>query len=85
MQTSVQTLPLWAQLALLIIPAASAIFAAVGLLLTVYQSRRTNVQTRSALVAECLKGFAEDQDIQRAFYAIEYSKFKYDEEFHGSE
>jgi uncharacterized protein YpbB len=77
MQTSLQTLPLWAQLALLIVPAASAIFAAVGLLLTFYQSRRTNVQTRATLVAECLKGFAEDQDIQRAFYAIE--------EFHGSE
>ena len=85
MQTSLQTLPLWAQLALLIVPAASAIFAAVGLLLTFYQSRRNNVQARAALVAECLKGFAEDQGIQRAFYAIEYSKFKYDEEFHRSE
>jgi hypothetical protein len=66
MQTSLQTLPLWAQLALLIVPAASAIFAAIGLLLTFYQSRRTNEQARAALVAECLKGFAEDQDIQRA-------------------
>jgi hypothetical protein len=41
-QTLLQMLPPWAQLALLIVPAASAIFAAVGLLLTVYQSRRTN-------------------------------------------
>jgi hypothetical protein len=85
MQTSVQTFPQWAQLVLLIIPTASAIFAAIGLLLSFYQSRRTNTQARSTLVAECLKGFAEDEDIQRAFYAIEYSTFKYDEKFHGSE
>jgi hypothetical protein len=84
-QTLLQILPLWAQLTLLIVPVASAIFAAFALLLTFYQSRRANMQVRASLVADCLKGFAEDQDIQRAFYAIEYSNFKYDEEFHGSE
>lgn len=85
MQPSIQTLPYWAQLALLIVPAASATFAAVGLLLTFYQSRRTNAQVRAALVAECLKGFTEDEEIQRAFYAIEYSEFKYDDRFHNSD
>ena len=85
MHPLVPTLPHWAQLALLIVPAASAIFAAVGLLLTFYQSRRTNAQARAALVAECLKGFAEDEEIQRAFYAIEYSTFRYDGTFHKSE
>jgi len=85
MQTSVQLLPDLAQFVLLIVPAASAIFAAVGLLLSFYQSRRTSAQARSALVAESLRRFAEDEDIQRAFYAIEYSKFIYDEKFHGSQ
>lgn len=36
-------------------------------------------------MAECLKTFAEEEDIQRAFYPIEYSQFKYNKEFHGSE
>lgn len=85
MQPSIQTLPHWVQIALLIVPAVSAIFAAVGLLLTFHQSRRTNAQARAALVAACLKGFAEDEEIQRAFYAIEYSKFRYEDAFHGSE
>jgi hypothetical protein len=85
MQSTLQTLPEWAQLALLIVPAASAILAAIGLMLSFQQSRRSNAQTRSALVAECLKRFAEDEDIQRAFYAIEYSTFEYDGGFHGSE
>jgi len=84
MQSSIQALPHWAQLALLIVPAASAIFAAVGLLLTFYQSRRTNAQARAALVAACLRGFTEDEEIQRAFYAIEYSEFRYDDNFHRS-
>ena len=39
-----RALPLWAQISFLIVPAASACFAAIGLLLTFYQSRRTNAQ-----------------------------------------
>ena len=85
MQASIQGLPGWAQLALLIVPAASAICAAIALLLNFYQSRRTNAQARAAIVAACLKGFAEDEEIQRAFYAIEYSDFRYDEAFHRSD
>src|SRR5215472_9540894 len=58
---ALEALPLWAQLALLIGPVASAIFAAIGLLLGLllnfYQSRRTNAQARAALVAESLKSF----------------------------
>jgi len=80
-----QTLPLWAQLALLIGPSASAVFAATGLLLTFYQSRRADAQARAALVAEYLKSFAEDEDIQRAYYAVAYSQFLYTDDFHGSE
>ena len=85
MQSTIESLPHWAQLALMIVPALSATFAAIGLLLTFYQSRRTNAQARAALVAACLQGFADDQEIQRAFYAIEYSEFLYDSAFHKSE
>ena len=84
MPAALQTLPLWAQIALLVVPALGAVFAAFGLILNVQQSRRTNAQTRAALVAGCLKGFAEDEEIQKAFYSIEYSKFRYDDSFHDS-
>jgi len=80
-----QALPLWAQFALLIGPAASAVFAATGLLLTFYQSRRADAQARAALVAEYLRSFTEDQDIQRAYYAVAYSRFVYTDDFLGSE
>ncbi|MFO1417453.1 MAG: hypothetical protein U1E83_02170 [Methylotetracoccus sp.] len=71
--SAVQALPLWAQVALAVVPAVSALFAAIGLLLNVRQSQRTNAQARAALVSECLAGFADDEDMQKAFYAIEYS------------
>ncbi len=85
MQPVIQALPYWTQIALLVVPAIGAVFAAIGLLLNVQQSQRTNAQARAALVAACLKGFAEDEEIQKAFYAIEYSKFQYDSNFHRSE
>ena len=84
MQPALQVLPFWAQVALAIAPTLGAVFAAFGLLLNVQQSRKTNAQARAALVAGCLKGFAEDEEIQKAFYAIEYSEFRYDENFHKS-
>jgi hypothetical protein len=77
-------LPLWAQAVLAIVPALSAIFAAVALILNVRQSLRTNAQARAALVAGCLKGFSDDTEIQKAFYAVEYSKFTYGDGFHNS-
>ena len=83
--TALQALPVWEQIALLAVPAASAVFAAIGLLLNFYQSRRTNAQARAALVAEWLKRFAEDEDMQRAYYAIAYSQFRYSDDFQGSE
>ena len=84
MQPILQALPLWAQVALAVVPALGALFAAFGLLLNVQQSRRTNAQARAALVAGCLKGFAEDEEIQKAFYSIEYSEFRYNPDFHKS-
>jgi len=80
-----QSLPFWVQLVLVAVPALSAIFAASALVLNILQSRRTNAQARAALVAGCLKDFADDKDIQRAFYAIEYDEFVYDQNFHKSD
>ena len=80
-----QSLPSWLQIALVVVPSLSAIFAAGALILNIAQSRRTNSQARATLVAACLKDFADDEDIQRAFYAIEYAEFKYDESFHRSQ
>lgn len=85
MQPYIQTLPDWVQFSLLIVPAVSTVFTALTLLLNFYQSRRTNAQNRAALVAACLKGFADDEEIQRAFYAIEDDEFKYDDTFHKSD
>jgi len=82
---TLQILPIWEQIALLSVPAASAVFAAIGLLLNFYQSRQSDAQARAALVAEWLKRFAEAEDIQRAYYAIAYSQFQHSDDFQGSE
>jgi len=79
-----QELPFWLQLLLTLVPAFSAIFAAGALVLNICQSQRTNKQARLEIVAECLSGFANNDDIQKAFYAIEYGEFKYDDNFHNS-
>ena len=84
MKTPSSDLPDWIQLGLLVIPALSAAFAAIGLLLNVRQSRKTDAQNRAVLVANCLKGFTEDEEIQKAFYLVEYSEFRYGDDFHGS-
>lgn len=85
MQPIANSLPLWAQLLLALVPAASAIFAAIGLWLNAAQSRRTNAQARSAIVASCLERFTDNEDMQAIFYKIEYSQFEYSQSsFHGS-
>jgi hypothetical protein len=81
MQPAFQVIPLWLQVVLVIAP---ALFAGVGLILNANQTRKSNAQVRAALVAGCLKGFLEDEEIQKAFYSIEYSEFKYDRNFHKS-
>jgi hypothetical protein len=84
MQPAVAILPLWAQITLAAVPALGAVFAAIALLLTVKQSRRTNAQVRAALVAQCLDRFVDDEKMQNVFYAIEYSEFRYDDNFHNA-
>ena len=81
-----RTLPVWFQMFVLLVPSISALSAAIGLILNFIQSNRTNAQSRATLVAETLKGFTEDEEIQKAFYAIEYGKFRYvSDDFHMSE
>jgi hypothetical protein len=82
--TTVQQLPLWIQVLVAVIPAVSALLAALALLLNYFQTRRTNAQSRATIVAGCLKDFSSDAEMQKAFYAIEYSEFQYNAEFHGS-
>ena len=81
----IQTLPAWAQVALLIVPSISAIFAAIGLALSASQVRRTNKQARATIVSDALKAFSTSVEMKRAFYMIEYSRFTYDESFHDSD
>lgn len=82
--TAIQILPLWVQVLLSLAPAIGTVAAAAGLALTVVQSRKTNLITRAGLVAACLKTFSEDEEIQDAFYDLEYGAFAYSEEFHNT-
>jgi len=82
--SAIQLIPLWIQVVLALAPAVGTFAAAVGLALNVLQSRKTNLITRAGLVAACLKTFAEDEDIQNAFYALEYGTFTYSENFHNT-
>ena len=85
MQPSLTLLPVWLQVTLALVPTISALFAGVGLILNAVQARRTDKQARASLVADFLSDFASDKDMQSIFYAIEYSKFQYGDDFHESE
>ncbi|MDH4482639.1 MAG: hypothetical protein QE279_08015 [Rhodoferax sp.] len=85
MQPSAILLPTWLQITLTLVPTVSALFAAVGLYLNYIQNGRTNRQARASLVAKFLSDFADDKEMQSIFYAIEYSKFHYDDNFHDSD
>ena len=60
------------------------IVAAIGVSITAWQLCRGNGLTSANSVAQCLKEFAADKDMQEIFYAIEYGDFKYGPGFHGS-
>ena len=79
-----QNLPAWVQIVLVFAPAFIAASAAVGLLINVQQFRALNAQARASIVADCLKGFAADGDMQNAYYSIEYSSLKFDDGFPNS-
>jgi hypothetical protein len=85
MNEAFQVSPLWGHIVLVLVPTASACFAATGLYLAFRQGRKSDTQRRAELVASTLRYFAEDKDIQSAYYALEYGEFNYDADFHGSE
>lgn len=68
-----------------VIPAAALLLNAAAFALNAYQAKRTGRVTRATLVAAALKDFMTDADVQKAFYLIEYRKFKYGKDFHDSE
>jgi hypothetical protein len=85
MNPNTTQLPIWAQILIASIQAVAAVSAALGLVLNVKQSRRTNAQGRAAIVAKSLERFTDDRDMQEIFYKIEYSLFSYKQsEFHNS-
>jgi hypothetical protein len=63
----------------------SALAASGGLLASVYQTRRSNAESRARLVADFLSEFSSNSGMRDAFYAIEYSRFTFDASFHGSD
>jgi hypothetical protein len=84
MTTSLGLLPAWLQITLAIVPSIGAALAAAGLWLNVQQSRRTNKQSRAALVSNTIREFSNDEDMRAIFYSIEYSEFQYEDDFHNS-
>ena len=63
----------------------ATIFASIGLFFTAFQIRASTQQKRAQYVSDFLKSFWSDQAILEAYYLIEYSKFHYPEDFHGSD
>ena len=81
----IQSMPYWVQVSLICLPVVTTVFAGLGLFQSVSQQRRNNALSRAVLVADHLSEFSSDDEMQRAFYLIEYSKFEYNDDFHGSE
>jgi hypothetical protein len=77
--------PIWAQLLIVLIPMVSLTIAALAFSLNVCQTRLTNSLVRAKMVSDSLHIFMDDKTIQNVFYKIEYGKFKYNNDFHGSE
>ena len=86
MNEIIESLPYCLQLAFLFGPAISAFIAAVALSLNVHQTKLNNKLNRAKLVDDLLHTFLADEIMQKAFYKIEYGRFKYEPSaFHGSE
>ncbi len=85
MESVFANLPDWVQIAILVIPSLSTIIAALGLFNNACQMKRSSKLMSSRIITDCLRRFVDDEDIQSAFYDIEYAIFSYDPlTFHGS-
>lgn len=78
---TLQSLPTCLQVVLLLAPALIAACAVGGIYLNILQYRAWGAQARATLVADCLKGFALDAEMQNAYYAIESESLRFDDEF----
>lgn len=81
----IKNLPYWLQISIILIPIISLFIAAGAFAINVRQSMLQNKLTRANLVANSLHIFMDDETMHKAFYNIEYGRFKYSNKFHGSE
>lgn len=49
------------------------------------QTKNSAVQKRSEYIIDLYNTFTNDKDMVEVYYKLEYSEFKYDENFHGSQ
>lgn len=61
------------------------LIAFVGVCLTLKQMKQKYKTQKAVFFKELYSTMFSDQEIRNAFYKIEYNKFKYEHEFHGSE
>jgi len=59
--------------------------AIVGIFLTYHQIRMNHKIQRATFFKDLYRGFFSDQDIRKIYYQIEYGKFTYGRDFHGTE
>lgn len=81
----VKDFPEWFKILIVLIPVISVLIASFAFILNLKQSRLNNKVTRSKIILDTLHSFMDDEVIQKAFYKIEYGKFQYTREFHGSD
>lgn len=60
-------------------------FAAFGLLLTAYQISRSVKERRIDRVDRVRQAIFGDHDVSEIYYLLEYGKFTYNDDFHGSD
>jgi hypothetical protein len=49
------------------------------------QTRKSAIQKRSEYVIDLYNTFTNDKDMVKIYYKLEYSEFRYDDNFHGSQ
>jgi len=68
-----------------IIAAAAFFVAAIGLFLTLCQLKRDSVRKRAEFIISVFNEYIADPDTSRVFYLVEYDRFQYGPNFHGSD
>lgn len=81
----VKDFPEWFKVLIVLILAISVLIASFAFILNLKQSFLNNKVARSKIISDTLHSFMDDETIQKAFYEIEYGKFQYKSNFHGSD